>query len=233
MKSVAIACVMMLSLLSIAARAPSSAPSSSLNDAVLAAARSYPDAGGYNLKWAGSGTPEEVLFGGQRILAKGTDGTYCCGFTFAVMMKVARERDLLAGKSVEQVRKLQKEWYGAVEDKVTRERQCAVALEHLGIGREVKFDDARPGDFGQLWREKSGHSVIFLGWAEKDGKRVGLRYRSSQGSTKGIGDKTEYFRDSSVPETGDARPGKTADVDRARVYFGRLDSGPSVSEGSR
>ena len=63
---------------------------------------------------------------------------------------------------------------------------------------------------------KSGHSVVFLGWAEQDGKRVGLRYRSSQGSTKGVGDVTEYFTDAKDP---DGKPGR---VLRDRTYFGRL-----------
>ena len=53
--------------------------------------------------------------------------------------------------------------------------------------------------------------MIFLGWEEKDGKRVGFKYRSSQGSTKGIGDNVEYFSDSGMEK------GK---VDRKRVYFG-------------
>jgi hypothetical protein len=183
---------------------------------VLRVARAFPDGGAYNLKWAGSGTPEEVRHAGERILAKGEGGTYCSGFTFAVVMRVATEQKRLDGKSVADVKRFQKEWYGAVAEPDVRERQCAVAMEHLGIGKPVKFDDARPGDFCQLWREKSGHSVVFLGWSERDGKRVGLRYRSSQKATNGIGDNTEYFTDSTVP---DGKPGK---VLRERTYFGRL-----------
>jgi hypothetical protein len=67
----------------------------------------------------------------------------------------------------------------------------------------------------QLWRTtKSGHSVIFLSWIEKDGKRIGFNYRSSQGSTAGIGDAAEYFSDSGV------EGGK---VLRDRIYFGRFE----------
>jgi len=65
----------------------------------------------------------------------------------------------------------------------------------------------------QLYRVKSGHSVIFLGWVEKDGKRIGVKYRSSQGSTNGIADNTEYFSDGGMPK---------AAVDRKRIYFGRF-----------
>lgn len=189
-------------------------PAESPNDVVLRAARSYADGGGYNLKWAGSGTPEEILFGGQRVLAKGVEGTYCCGFTFAVAMKAGAEMKLFEGKTLEQIKRFQKEWYGAVEEPEIREKQCALAVKHLGVGRPVSADEARPGDFMQLWRGKSGHSVIFLSWIEKDGKRIGFNYRSSQGSTKGVGDTSEYFSDSGI---------EGGRVLRDRIYFGRFE----------
>ena len=184
------------------------------NEIVLSAARSYPDGGGYNLKWAGSGTPEEILFKGERILAKGVEGTYCCGFTFAVAMKAGAEMKLFEGKTLEQIKRFQKEWYGAVEEPEIREKQCALAVGNLGVGRQVSADEAMPGDFMQLWRGKSGHSVIFLSWIEKDGKRIGFNYRSSQGSTKGVGDTAEYFSDSGV---------EGGRVLRDRIYFGRFE----------
>jgi len=183
---------------------------------VEAVSRTFPDGGGYNLKWGGSGTPEEIRFKDARILAKGTDGTYCCGFTFAVVMKAAGEAGLLKDKSVEQIKRFQKQWYGAVTEPDTREKQCAVALGNLGIGKQVMPDEAQSGDFLQFWRTKSGHSVVFLKWVEQDGKRVGFTYRSSQGSTDGVGDKTEYFKDSGLEK---------GEVDPQRMYFGRLSSG--------
>ena len=191
------------------------APATQSSHPVLRAAYGFADGGGYNTKWAGSGTPVEVRFKDARILAKGTDGTYCCGYTFTVVMRTAADAKLLEGKTVEQVKRLQKEWYGAVSEPDIREKQCAVAMEPLGIGREVSADEARPGDFLQFWRTKSGHSVVFLGWEERDGKRIGFRYRSSQGSTKGVGDKSEFFKDSGV---------EGGEVDRNRMYFGRLNS---------
>ncbi len=193
------------------ASADSPAP---LNELVLKTARAFKDGGGYNNQWTGSGTPEEIRHDGARILAKGTGGTYCSGFTFAVAMKVAEDAGLLRGKSVEAVRRFQKEWYGAVEDPETREKQCALAVGRLGIGRQVKPEEAQPGDFCQFWRQRSGHSVVFLGWVKDDnGERVGLRYRSSQGSTDGIGDVTEYFHGTSAGR---------GFVDPDRVYFARL-----------
>ena len=206
-----LATLVLLAIALVAAAAPTTRPID-----VEAVSRTFPDGGGYNLKWGGSGTPEEVRFKDARILGKGTDGTYCCGFTFAVVMKAAGEAGLLKDKSVEQIKRFQKQWYGAVTEPDTREKQCAVALGNLGIGKQVTPDEAQSGDFLQFWRTKSGHSVVFLKWVERNGKRVGFTYRSSQGSTDGVGDKTEYFKDSGLEK---------GEVDPQRMYFGRLSSG--------
>jgi hypothetical protein len=177
----------------------------------LEVARDYKDGGGYDSSWKGTGVPEEVRFKNERILAKGK-GTYCCGFTFAVAMDVARERGLLADKRPEEIRAFQKQWYGATDE--SREIQCAMAVQKLGIGRRIELDNARSGDFLQFWRtNKSGHSVVFVEWVEENGRRVGFKYRSSQGSTKGIGERVEYFADEGHKE---------GLVDRDRMYFCRM-----------
>lgn len=181
---------------------------------VLAAALGFGFGGGYDTKWSGTGVPEEVLHDGERVLSKSANGTYCCGFTFAVAMRVLAASGALAGKSIAEVRAFQKAWYGATKE--TAERQCAQAVERLGVGREVSIDKARAGDFAQLWRvskQPSGHSVLFLAWIEVGGQRVGFNYLSSQGSTNGIGYSAEFFADA---ELGKGR------VDRPRVYFARL-----------
>jgi hypothetical protein len=180
-------------------------------NSVVEIARSYRDGGGYDSSWKGSGVPAEIRVKNERILAKG-NGSYCCGFTFAVAMDVATARGLLRDKSVDEVRAFQKQWYGATEE--SREIQCVLAVETLGIGERVEADKARPGDFLQFWRtNRSGHSVVFVEWIEDDGRRIGFKYRSSQGSTKGIGDRAEYF-------TG--VEGKDGAVDPKRMYFCRL-----------
>src|SRR5690606_21239996 len=108
----------------------------------------------------------------------------------------------------------QKEWYGAVDAPEMREKQCALAVGNLGIGHQVSMDEAEPGDFAQLWRGRGGHSVVFLGWIlDEAGEKTGLKYRSSQTSTDGIGNNIEYFRDS--------KAGK-GQVDPKRIYFARL-----------
>jgi hypothetical protein len=176
---------------------------------VVKTARSYKDGGGY--EWKGPGVPEEIRFKGERILPKG-EKTYCSGFTFAVVMQAAEKRGLLHDKTVEQIRKFQKEWYGATKE--SGETQCALAVERLGIGNAIKPDKARAGDFLQLWRtDKSGHSVVFLEWVEDGRQPIGIKYRSTQTSTNGIGDRIEYFADV---------PGKEGKVDMKRLYFCRL-----------
>ncbi|MBA4149635.1 MAG: hypothetical protein H0X66_16105 [Verrucomicrobia bacterium] len=180
----------------------------SANKEVLHLAHSYPNGGKYN--WKGSGTPHPIVFKNETILGPGEGGTYCSGFTFAVVMGTAQDRKLLAEKSPTEIRKFQKEWYGATGD---TEVQAGPALENLGIGRKVPFDQARPGDFVQFWRGKSGHSAVFLNWVEENGKKIGFNYRSTQKSTDGIGNKIEYFNDA---------PEKKGDVVRSRTYFARL-----------
>jgi hypothetical protein len=174
-------------------------------------ARAFPDGGGY--EWKGTGVPEDVRFAGKTILEKAKH-TYCSGFTFAVVMKAATDRGLLKGRTPEQIRAFQKDWYGATKE--SGETQCVYALEKLGIGRAVDPNKAKPGDFLQLWRtNKSGHSVVFLEWIKSAGQPIGLKYRSSQTSTGGIGDRTEYFADA---------PEKNGKVDPKRIYFCRLNA---------
>lgn len=180
------------------------------NSDVLAAARSYQDGGGYNKDFSGSGTPEEIVFMGKRILSKG-DKTYCNGLTFAVVMKVAAARGLLKESKIADIQKFQQNWYGANGE--SKEKQCQYAMETLGIGTAVSADQAEPGDFVQFWRTNSGHSAVFLSWVTEDGKRVGIRYRSSQGKTDGVGDNTEYFKSAA---------GKNGSVDPNRIYLARL-----------
>ena len=117
---------------------------------------------------------------------------------------------------MEQIKRFQKEWYGVVGD---TNRQAGPAMQNLGIGKSISAEEAKPGDFIQLWRTKSGHSAVFLGWVEENGKKIGFKYRSSQKSTDGISDNVEYFSD--VPE-------KRGGVLRDRIYFSRLN--PPVSK---
>lgn len=179
-------------------------------------ARSYGDGGGY--RWpagnsnAGSGCPDTIAHKGNIIINKSTDGTtYCSGFTFAVLMKTAEKRGLLNSLDLVAVRNLQKDWYGFGPN-TDGENLVASALQASQIGFNISKDEAQPGDFLQLWRtNNSGHSTVFVEWVLEQGQKIGLKYRSTQTSTNGIGDRIEYF-------TGF----KGGSLDPNRLYFARL-----------
>jgi len=178
----------------------------------LAGAAAFPDGAGYDSTWKGTGSPEDVVVQGTTILAKGKHGTYCSGFTFAVAMRVAERRKLLAKCTAAEARRFQREWFGATAS--SREKQCVVAAQSLGIGVEKTLKEAQPGDFVQLWRANgTGHSVVSLRWISQGGEVIGLEYRSSQGSTGGIGNRTEYFTDAQ---------GTAGTILRDRTYVCRL-----------
>ena len=173
----------------------------------LSVARSLPNGGGYEMN--GTGVPVEIKHKGERILAKGAK-TYCSGFTFATAMLAAERLGLLKDKTVAQIKRFQREWYGGAGDPV---KQQGPAMRNLGIGDNVPMEQAQPGDFLQLWRTGgSGHSVVFTGWLMDPAKPapVGFTYRSSQPRTDGVGDSQERFSDS----------GGT--VLRDRIFFSRL-----------
>jgi hypothetical protein len=128
-------------------------------------------------------------------------------------MKVINKRNLFANKTLSEVKNFQRIWYGAQRD--TLERQQGPALEYMGIGKNINQSEAIPGDFAQIWRtNNSGHSVVFLGWAEENGKIIGIKYRSSQGKGpgSGVGNRTERFSDA----------GKGGTVVRQRTYISRI-----------
>lgn len=179
---------------------------------VLKVAREFHEGGGYDRSWKSSGVPVDVDFRGHRILTRAEQGSYCCGYTFAVVMRAAEQRGLLDKKSIDQIRTFQKQWYGATDD--DKESLCVFASEKLGIGTRIDASDARAGDFLQFWRANgSGHSVVFLDWIVDDGKRIGFQYRSSQAATDGIGDHAEYLV---------GAPGKEGRVTPERMHFCRL-----------
>ncbi len=171
---------------------PPPPPYSAYTKDVLKIAYAYENGGGYIWKNS-TGVSETLEHQGKTILEKQPKGTYCCGFTFQAAFKLAQHHGIFEGKTYKEVKKFQQQWYGASE--ASGETQCTLAMTTLGIGNAVAHEDARPGDFGNFWRTKSGHSVIFLSWiTDDDGNRVGLRYRSSQTKTDGIGDHEEYFK---------------------------------------
>lgn len=168
--------------------------------------------GGYNKAFAGTGTPFVISHGGQEILSAATDGTYCSGYTCGVAMKTMQERGMLNDMTPEQLKNFQKTWYGAKDfEKGKSETLSTKALEDYNLGKRIEHKEAKPGDIAQIWRNNgSGHSVIFKDWVTDDkGNRVGIKYRSSQPNTKGIGDRTEMFDNK---------------IDPKRIYVARLNN---------
>ncbi len=208
-------------------------PEVTVNADVLEAAYAFDDGGGY--EWRDTGTPEALVHDGQTLLERSAEGTYCCGYTLAVVLRAARSRGLLEDVSFEQIQRFHKDWYGIPTD-VTPEPETLVvrALEQSDLGHAVPLEDALPGDFVQLWRESgSGHSVVLVQLLREEvdgaagaaggsgavvelGAIIGLRYRSSQGSTDGIGDREEFFLEH----------GGTVLLER--TYVGRLNAGAAA-----
>ncbi len=168
--------------------------------------------GGY--QWKGvSGVCIPLRHNGEIIRSYDEGGpSHCCGFTLSVAFIAATNRGLFDDKSQSEVSRFSSNWYSAGG---ANGKLCVEALENIGIGSEVSLEEASEGDFCQIWRTNgSGHSVIFISHIYNDsGEIVGIKYRSSQKSTDGIGDTSEYFSDSGK--------GK---VNKDVTYFGRMDS---------
>ena len=87
-----------------------------------------------------------------------------------------------------------------------------LALQAYGLGDRIEsMNNVIKGDFVQIWRTTgSGHSVIFMNWTTNTaGDTTGMRYWSTQTSTKGVNYNTEYFY------------GYGGSVDKAHTYYSR------------
>lgn len=99
----------------------------------------------------------------------------------------------------------------------------------VGMTFEVFFKamqqrNQKAGDFIDVSRENlTGHTAVLIKWVWKDGKIIGLRYWSSQGSTNGVSYNTEYFN---VPDANGVPYGNVM-IDQ--VYIARM--GPIAKYG--
>lgn len=168
--------------------------------------RGYPTDGTHRYWWprgkksgGWAGNTRDLRYGGQLFSRGDPHGrAYCCGLTFEVFFRAwqrwAEQQQVpfrIGGLDRDGLLALRKRWFCGG----TGRRGPLDALLPLRLGVQIRDPrEARPGDFVQLWRRnKSGHSVIFLGWVRRGGKRVGIRYWSTQRSTNGIGVQTESF----------------------------------------
>lgn len=162
-----------------------------LSPEVLEVATGKADGGGL-APLASTGVGQDIVYDGVTILKSSGKGWYCSGFTFAVFLETAKANGLLEDVPAWRISQAQREWFGATKE--SRIKQHVHAMEKLGIGHEVPLAEAKAGDFVCFSRVKSGHSVILVGLLMREGKIVGLRYRSAQPVTDGVGTTDEFFR---------------------------------------
>ncbi len=174
-----------------------------LNTYILDVIETYPTDGTHDYYWpkdgGWSGNARTLYYDGKVLLEGDPKGRcYCCGLTFEVFLqafeawcKKVKRPYKIKDYTAKDVLKLKHAWFGSNGDRSTI--NGAVTSRKLGK-RLTKWEDAKPGDFVQLWRHNgSGHSVVFKAWKKKGKKIVGLTYWSTQGSTDGIGERTELF----------------------------------------
>ncbi len=178
------------------------------NDTVLEILKRYPTDGSYGYWWPrGSdweGTTQDLVYEGKKIATGDPKKrSYCCGLTFEVFFRAYEKRCADRGRpfkigelGASELHEMRLRWYGASSNG-DRKKLCLEALTSYGLGKAIsRLEDARAGDFVQLWRKDgSGHSVIFLAWETRGGTITGITYWSTQNSTKGIGRNTEKFGD--------------------------------------
>jgi hypothetical protein len=131
----------------------------------------------------------------------GNRANHCVGITFEVFFKAMQERnkhaglsfDNINGMTADELRDLILLWYVASGNK--QNSNITLAVEKYGIGKRIhEFESAKGGDFIDISRTNgTGHTAVFIDWLKENGKIIGLRYWSSQGSTGGISYNEEYF----------------------------------------
>lgn len=163
-----------------------------LNDKVLQVISTIPTDGSFPYLWkkegSYAGVTKDLIYKGETIAKADPPHTYCCGLEFEIYFRAAELAKIDLG-SVQEVKRMRSLWFIAVAGKT---KGPVDALVERGLGIEVSFNEAKAGDFMQLWRaDGSGHSVTFLRYQPP----VGVRYFSTQPITNGPGERTELYRD--------------------------------------
>lgn len=192
-----------------------------LNDVVEAYLETYPTDGTYTYEWTGNGVTQDLFYLGGLVISNNSgNDTYCSGITFETFL-LSYENYLAINSLPPQIddmittvmmKSFRTVWYGATGVPEENEYQSTLAIEsrHLGFILD-DLEDARQGDFIQLWRHSgSGHNCIFQSWGrDAQGQINRLYYWSSQNSTNGIG-----FHSETVSNT--------TGIDPARLHIARV-----------
>jgi hypothetical protein len=177
---------------------------SDFNDVVMELVAGYPTDGSYGYYWpSGSdwlGTTEDIWYL-DTLVAEGDsqNRSFCVGLTWEVFMRAWAQIDdetdgdaTINDMDLDDLDSFRVDWF--VRDLYGD--GVVSAVENYGIGEQVTdWEDVKPGDFLQFWRHSgSGHNNIFVQW-ERDGADniEGVTYWSTQSSTDGISENTEYF----------------------------------------
>src|SRR5688572_3188014 len=118
-----------------------------MNEPILNLIKSFPRGGGYvwDPKKPTSGVTIDLIYKNKLILAKDV-ATYCCGLTFELWFRTI---GVTIDIAVSEMQKVQQLWYCARGNR----GGCKDALLAVRMGMAVNLDEARPGDFLQLWRK--------------------------------------------------------------------------------
>lgn len=176
----------------------------SVNRALVSRFESYPTDGTYTYDWNISrpgdyGVTQDVHYLGRLVCpVYPGNTTYCSGVAFEAFIlgwedyNTAYGHASITGLTFNNVEAFRRVWYGVTD----AEKLAARAIPEYGIGLEIlDFEEFQKGDAIQLWRTTgSGHNPIFVNWVRNGaGDIIGVRYWGSQGSSNGIGYRTEYF----------------------------------------
>lgn len=172
-----------------------------LNKTILETLDTYDRDGSYPYSWKNSykGVSQDLYYQNCLIANAKKDSSYstfCCGITFEVyfksIMKVLGEGKDLNGMTAKDFEDFIAKWF-VLE---VNGDGPGLALEAYGLGKSIDhMKDVIAGDFVQIWRNNgSGHSVIFIDWLiNENADTTGMKYWSTQPSTKGINFNKEYF----------------------------------------
>lgn len=173
-----------------------------MNNYVIKAAESFPTNGTSNYYWPKGtyvydGCTSDVFFMNQRVMKGEPQGrSFCCGFTLEIfymaLNNYLKDHNMKSAGSFspKNAKDFMSVWFVLEKNG----DGPGDAMIKYGIGKRINsFDEAKRGDFVQLWRYSgSGHSVIL--WdviKDNEGKIKEIKYFSTQPGTKGINFNTE------------------------------------------